>query len=65
MKYWQSHNCNGYRAEVTIEWLTPEGVELLPERDAIASGIADDALAKVAPAAFELVQAMQGRSTRR
>lgn len=64
MKFWQSHNCNGYRAEITIEWSVPEGVELLPERAAAAEEIADESLSVLARRPFELVQAMQGRHSR-
>lgn len=62
--YFQLHECSGYRAKVTIEWTAPDGIELLPDRAGTASDIAGDALAGIARAPFEIVQAMMGRRSR-
>lgn len=61
MTFWQTHDCNGYRAKVTIEWSSPESVKLLPERAANAEAIADDIMTKLAPGPLEIVRAMLGR----
>jgi hypothetical protein len=62
MTFWQTHDCSGYRAKVTIEWSAPENIELLPERAEDAEAIADDIMAKLAPGPLEIVRAMMGRS---
>lgn len=60
-EFYQIHDTGGYRAKVTIEWSAPDGVELLPDRAGEAEAIAGDALAKIAAAAYEIVQVMLGR----
>lgn len=63
-EFWQSHDCSGYRARISIEWETPRGVEeLAGDRDARAEEIAADVLAHLGPKPFEIVQAMMGRTT--
>lgn len=61
--FYQSHQCEGYHARVTIEWTTPKGVEgdLLPAwRMQSAEAIADAILAFSGPKMRDMVQAMRG-----
>jgi hypothetical protein len=60
--FWQYHEQSGYRAKITFEWDTPDGVELRPERAAAAEEIADVAMSALGPKTLEIVLAMQGRS---
>lgn len=63
-EFWQSHDCSGYRAKISIEWETPRGVdELAGDRQADAEVIADQALAALARKPLEIVQAMMGRTS--
>lgn len=61
-QFFISHEQNGYRAKVTIEWAAPDGVELLPERASSAEMLADDSLGPLVAAPLDIVLAMQGRS---
>lgn len=62
-EFWQTHDCSGYRAKISIEWETPRGVEeLAGDRGAQAEEIATEVLAKLAPKPLEIVQAMMGRT---
>lgn len=63
-EFFQSHECSGYRAKVTVEWSDPEDIELLPERAASAEEIADEVITTLAPKPLEIVQAMLGRRSR-
>lgn len=65
-EFWQSHDCSGYRARISIEWDTPRDVEeLAGDRAARAEEIAADVLAALGPKPFEIVQAMMGRTVAR
>jgi hypothetical protein len=59
----QSHECAGFRAKVTIEWSTPEEIDLdlLPAwRSEMTEDIADSILAFSGPKMRDMVQAMRG-----
>ena len=59
----QSHECAGYSAKVTIEWTVPARVDAdqLPAwRLGKAEEIAEDLLAKLGPQTMEMVKAMRG-----
>lgn len=60
-EFFQMHQCNGYRAKVTVEWSAPDNIELMPERAANAEEIAADVIATLAPKPLAIVQAMLGR----
>lgn len=65
--FWQSHECGGYRAKITIEWSVPNRVdpEQLPAwRMLTAEEIASKALAFGAPLLPDIVQAMRGYTKR-
>jgi hypothetical protein len=64
-EYWQSHDCSGYRARISVVWETPNDVESLADpHNVAAEKIAEDVLAALAPKPLEIVQAMMGRLTR-
>jgi hypothetical protein len=61
--FYQSHQCEGYHAKVTIEWSMPKGVDgdLLPvSRTQDAEAIADSILAFSGPKMRDMVQIMRG-----
>jgi hypothetical protein len=61
--FFQSHECAGYRAKVTIEWSMPKDVDadLLPAwRTSTAEDIADSVLAFSGRKMRDMVQAMRG-----
>jgi hypothetical protein len=63
--FYQSHECQGFRAKVTIEWSMPETVDadLLPAwRTEAAEDIADSILAFSGRKMRDMVQAMRGYS---
>lgn len=62
VKYFQSHDCGGYRATVTIEWFPPDDVEecSLGSRGDKAEELAESVLSFSAPKVREIVQAMRG-----
>lgn len=62
----QSHECDGYRAKVTIEWELPEDVEfalLPPQRRADTEEIADAIASFAFPRVRNMVMAMRGYSS--
>jgi hypothetical protein len=61
--FYQSHECEGFRAKVTIEWSMPDTVDgdLLPKwRTETAEDIADSILAFSGRKMRHMVQAMRG-----
>lgn len=61
--FYQSHECAGFRAKVTIEWSMPEEIDpdLLPAwRHDTAEEIADSILAFSGKKMRDMVQAMRG-----
>lgn len=66
--FYQSHECAGFRAKVTIEWAAPEGIdfdELDRSRVDAAEEIAGEMIAVIGPKTYEIVQTMRGRSSKR
>lgn len=64
--FYQSHQCEGYHAKVTIEWTTPKDVEgdlLPPWRMQTAEDLADLILQFSGPKMRDMVQAMRGFTT--
>lgn len=61
--YFQSHECAGYSAKVTIEWHVPDGLteEYANVAGARAEEIADDLISKLGPKTYEMVQAMRSK----
>lgn len=63
--FYQSHECEGFRAKVTIEWSMPVDGDLLPAwRAETAEDIADSILAFSGRKMRDMVQAMRGFSAR-
>ena len=65
--FYQSHECAGFRAKVTIEWSMPEDVDFdrLPSwRTGTAEDIADSILAFSGRKMRDMVQAMRGYAPR-
>lgn len=63
---WQSSECGGYRAKVTIEWSLPDDVsfDMLPgNRKEVAEEIASSILSFSGPRMRNLVAAMRGYSS--
>lgn len=63
LTFYQSHQCEGYHAKVTIEWSTPKDVEadLLPaSRMQNAEAIAESTLTFSGPRMRDMVRAMRG-----
>jgi hypothetical protein len=61
--FYQSHQCEGFRAKVVIEWSEPsdDDLEFQPAwRAADAEEIADEILAFSGPRMRDMVQAMRG-----
>ena len=61
--FYQSHECEGFRAKVTIEWSIPEHIEEtnLPQwRMEDALNTADNILSYAAPKIRNMVQSMRG-----
>lgn len=60
--FYQSHECEGFRAKVTIEWDIPKKIDetAIPGRIAIAEDIADEVLAFSGKRIRDMVQAMRG-----
>lgn len=65
MQFFQSHEQNGYRARITIEWSAPDDIELLPDRAGMVESLAAEALDKTFKAPIEIVAAMLGKSLAR
>ena len=61
-QFFQSHQQNGYRAKITIEWSCPEDVELLPERAGNAKYLAAEALEATFKKPLQIVAAMLGKT---
>lgn len=64
--FYQSHECEGFRAKVTIEWSMPEKLDpdlLPPWREEMATDIADGILAFSGRRMRQMVQAMRGYRT--
>lgn len=61
--FWQSHDCNGYRAKVTIEWEWPDGEVASQGWLNRAEEIAEEAFSKSGPSVRLIVLAMQGRDS--
>lgn len=60
--FYQSHECDGYRAKVTIEWSFPSDIE--PSwRSLEAEDIADSILSFSGKKMRDMVQAMRGYKT--
>lgn len=60
--FYQSHECDGYRAKVTIEWSFPRDTE--PSwRSLEAEDIADAIMAHSGPKMRDMVQVMRGYKT--
>lgn len=62
--FYQSHECEGFRAKVTIEWDIPKKIDetAIPNRIAVAEDIADAILAFSGKRMRDMVQAMRGYS---
>lgn len=59
-RFYQMHECGGYRAMVTIEWQHPDkGYN--GEHVSRAEDLADEAMAEVGPQMRDIVQTMRGR----
>ncbi len=61
--FYQSHECAGFRAKVTVEWSFPKDIDadLLPAaRISNAESIADSILVLSGPKMRSMVQAMRG-----
>lgn len=65
--YYQSHECEGFRAKITIEWDIPKKVDetAIPGRIAAAEDIADSILAFSGKKMRDMVQSMRGYSLSR
>ena len=64
MQFFQSHEQNGYRAKVTIEWSWPDDVTLVEPREVNAEFIAGEALEATFMKPMEIVAAMLGKTVR-
>ncbi len=62
--FYQSHECEGFRAKITIEWDIPPKVEetAIARRIAVAEDIADAILAFSGKRMRDMVQIMRGMS---
>lgn len=58
--FYQTHECGGYRAAITIEWSHPDrGYN--GEHVSRAEDVADEIIAEAGPQMREIVQTMRGR----
>jgi hypothetical protein len=63
--FYQSHECEGYRAKILIEWSTPDNIllEILPPwRMREAEEIADSIMGFAGPKIRDIVQRMRGKT---
>lgn len=61
--FWQSHECGGYSAKVTVEWHVPDNLtdEAWNIADARGAQEAEEIFARLGPKTAEIVQRMRGR----
>lgn len=65
MQFFQSHEQNGYRAKVTVEWSWPDNIEeLAKNREADAEYLAAEALDATFMKPMQIVAAMLGKTVR-
>lgn len=57
----QSHDCEGFRAKVTVEWFWPENSEPPQEWLNRAEEIAEEAFATAGPKTYDISLALRGR----
>jgi hypothetical protein len=64
-QFFQSHEQNGYRAKITIEWSWPEDIDPVEPRENNAEFLAAEALDATFKKPLEIVAAMLGKLSRR